>query len=533
MHRFLALVLFAFSALPGVVHFDLVRTPQWHLDRGLTNLAVIDDYGRYVLRDLAGEIVLYDLINGTERTVGSGYGFALSGDANFFAYGRLLEAESSTFIPVLVDRRTGKQQVIARRTDGTPAPLVLGNLSGDGRFTVCTGPANALDPKAPSEGAGLFLFDRSSGVTRRLHQSSNGIADARISANGRVIIFVENINPRLGDVSLRIYDIATGSVTYPGEKDMSIADPSIDGTGRRVVFTTWTPLMSSDTNARRDVYCYDRQQGSFQRISSRSGGTFGSQSISYDGRYVAYTLDQDGGAAGDDNQVPDIFIRDLVSGQQTRRSLKPDGSQSRYTAFNAILAPRDARKLLFSVQIARTGQAPDADWPSGALVFTDYSWRSFHVKINFQPSGSPHPAAHLVDGGEAFGNRAWGYAFGWSATNTVNSRDRQNRLSADQRYDTLIHMQSRGEAPRSWELAVPNGRYIVRVVAGDPSYLDGRMQIGAEETTVIDFTPTASARWMDRTVTLEVIDGRLTLHNLPDAVANKLCFVEVSSTSAP
>jgi hypothetical protein len=81
----------------------------------------------------------------------------------------------------------------------------------------------------------------------------------------------------------------------------------------------------------------------------------------------------------------------------------------------------------------------------------------------------------------------------------------------------------------TWEIALPNGTYRVRLVAGDASATDSVFRLDLEGVTVIDGAPTDSQRWLDNTVTVTVSDGRLTLSNASGAQNNKVNFIEISS----
>jgi len=54
---------------------------------------------------------------------------------------------------------------------------------------------------------------------------------------------------------------------------------------------------------------------------------FTRQAVSADGRKVAFTSDASNLVAGDTNSVPDVFVRDTLTGTTTRASLDPAGSQ--------------------------------------------------------------------------------------------------------------------------------------------------------------------------------------------------------------
>jgi hypothetical protein len=147
------------------------------------------------------------------------------------------------------------------------------------------------------------------------------------------------------------------------------------------------------------------------------------------------------------------------------------------------------------------------------------------IRINFQPAGSAVPSGYLVDSGAAYANRGNGFSYGWNATNN-NTRDRNSSRSPDQRYDTLNHMQRNGTF--SWSLSVPNGSYSVRIVAGDATAVDSYYRINVESTLAINQRASSSNRWVDRTVTVTVLDGRLNVSNATSASNNKVCFIDIT-----
>jgi hypothetical protein len=156
---------------------------------------------------------------------------------------------------------------------------------------------------------------------------------------------------------------------------------------------------------------------------------------------------------------------------------------------------------------------------------------SFPILINFQPDGAPIPAGYLVDRGTVFGAQGNGYSYGWNNRNN-SARDRNAANSPDQRYDTLVHMQSSALPNATWAIALPNGQYRVRVVAGDPSYFDSVYKINAEGTLAVNGRATSSSRWVEGTVTVTVGDGRLTVSNATGSSNNKINFIEISAAGA-
>ncbi len=132
-----------------------------------------------------------------------------------------------------------------------------------------------------------------------------------------------------------------------------------------------------------------------------------------------------------------------------------------------------------------------------------------------------------VDSGNIYAQRSNGLVYGWSANNTNNMVDRNSSRSLDQRYDTFAFMQ-RYSRTYTWEIAVPNGTYIVRLVAGDANTTSNVFRINLEGTLALSGTQTSTARWIDRTVIVNVTDGRLTLSNGAGTTNNKICFIEIT-----
>jgi hypothetical protein len=153
----------------------------------------------------------------------------------------------------------------------------------------------------------------------------------------------------------------------------------------------------------------------------------------------------------------------------------------------------------------------------------------FSAKVNFQPASAPVPAGYVADGGLVYANRGNGYTYGWNADNTAAARDRNAPNSPDQRYDTLNHLQKSPNSNAVWEIAVANGTYRVRVVAGDASHFDSVFKMNVEGVLALNATPTSSTPWVEATVTVTVTDGRLTIGNASGASNNKINFVEITA----
>ncbi len=166
--------------------------------------------------------------------------------------------------------------------------------------------------------------------------------------------------------------------------------------------------------------------------------------------------------------------------------------------------------------------------PAAAATYTANFVAGFRARINFQPAASPVPVGYVADSGAGFGARANGQSYGWNAS-THETRDRNAASSADQRYDTLNHMQKPSNPNARWEIALPNGAYDVRVVMGDPNHFDSVFRLDAESAAILSAIPTTGSRWKEASALINVRDGRLTLSNGPGASNNKLCFVDITA----
>jgi Tol biopolymer transport system component len=115
-------------------------------------------------------------------------------------------------------------------------------------------------------------------------------------------------------------------------------DPSVSWGGRFIAFTaTSTDLVSGDTNGRTDVFVRDTLADTTTRVSvSSAGGQANGDStrpaISPDGRYVAFESKASNLVGNDTNATTDIFVRDLVAKTTIRASLRSTGAQSTGTA---------------------------------------------------------------------------------------------------------------------------------------------------------------------------------------------------------
>ncbi|RDI62290.1 PD40 domain-containing protein [Microvirga subterranea] len=263
--------------------------------------------------------------------------------------------------------------------------------AGGAILTACENPAVSSDGRhvifesdledVPGYGAmysGIFLKDLQTGALTRIdtatpdgqgHQApAEGFSrDASFTGNGRYVIFqteADNLVPGTIGGSDNVYrkDLQTGAlVLVSARADGGAANKSDDADasydGRYVVFTSSaSDLVAGDTNDRPDIFRKDLVTGEVVRVSTGSRTAQGQEaeangpsreaSISADGRYVVFQSSAGNLVAGDTNGHTDIFRKDLVTGETIRVSTGSGGVQANGECLYADISP-DGRYVLF------------------------------------------------------------------------------------------------------------------------------------------------------------------------------------------
>ena len=198
------------------------------------------------------------------------------------------------------------------------------------------------------------------------------------------------------------------------------------------------------------------------------------------------------------------------------------GNQPSYT--NASLA--GATTYFYRVQAENAGGlSPYSEVASNTTPIPGSG-----ILVNFALATAPVPPGYVPDGGDVYGDRGNGYSYGWNRDVTADSRYRMAANSPDVRYDTLVHL-IKATPPAFWEIEVPNGYYLVHIVAGDPSNVDSVFQFDVEGVLTDTYIPSAPNYWGDFTINCSVSDGRLTVNSGPNSQTtannNKIAFIDI------
>lgn len=313
-----------------------------------SHYASISDDGRYVAYESlasdgttgdtnnASDIFVLDRNTSSITRVSRGAGGALanghssnpiiSGDGAFIVYEsaatNLVSGDTNGLREPFRTNLAGTQQArILVNADGSQvvggARSQFMSTSGDGRYTAFASTSPFLVSGDSNNAEDVFVYDRQ--TTQVTLVSVNGGAqiggtDPSISADGRFVAFTN------GDIWLR--DRLNGTTTKVSNGLSNAAangvsrEPAISADGRYIAFTSSASnLVASDSNARDDIFVFDRVAGTLALASipaagGQSNGHSRWPSISGNGRMVAFQSEAFNLVASDTNNSVDVFVRD-------------------------------------------------------------------------------------------------------------------------------------------------------------------------------------------------------------------------------
>lgn len=312
----------------------------------VTNLAPGDT-------DFAPDVFLHDLVTGTRTLVsvttsGAHPASTYASPTSISADGRLVvfdtytafdAADTNASTDVYVRDAVGG--VTFRASVGSSGQQSVsecsgGSISADGRRIAFVALADDLVPGDQNGFPDVVVRDRVTSTTQIVSLAlSGGGANhlswlPSISGDGTAVTFVSWASNLTAPAALVIHayvrDLTAGITTLadvdsagaPGNSPVVQARPALSRDGRFVAFfSTASHLVAGDTNGLPDAFVRDRLAG---RTHLASRGAVGQRvdlgaagnSISADGRFVAFSTLADNFAPGDVNAQSDVFVRDLA-----------------------------------------------------------------------------------------------------------------------------------------------------------------------------------------------------------------------------
>lgn len=255
----------------------------------------------------------------------------------FSAADNLVPGDSNGVMDVFLhDRLTGATELISKSTD-----LQQGNadssyptISSNGNFIAYYSDASNLVENDLNGSTDVFLYNRLAQTTTRVSISNSGeegndLSDLpSISADGRFVAFFSLASNLVagdtnGKADIFVRDTHDGltrraSVASDGSQANGLCDvPSLSADGRYIAFYSFADnLVPGDDNGFTDVFRHDFLTGETIRISIGASGTQGTNdslcsAISADGQVVGFYSYANNLIPEDNNNQPDVFIRDL------------------------------------------------------------------------------------------------------------------------------------------------------------------------------------------------------------------------------
>lgn len=186
---------------------------------------------------------------------------------------------------------------------------------------------------------------------------TEGLVRLDMSADGRFVAFdFASTNLPFGfnfgyPVAVYVRDRVAGTTEQVSSGELAFV-PSISSDGRYVAFEQYDGFGGRGV---KDVVVMDRTAFSTQKVNVLPDGSLPAEdsfeaSVSDDGRFVSFASGSPDllGPGRDTNDVPDLFVRDVVLGVTDRLSVSTSGVQSTGPTTSGRLAPDGVRAVFVS-----------------------------------------------------------------------------------------------------------------------------------------------------------------------------------------
>ncbi|MFI5366762.1 MAG: cohesin domain-containing protein [Candidatus Binatia bacterium] len=322
---------------------------------------------------------------------------------------RVRNSGTTELISVATDGTQGNGPSVAPSVNACPPGVTYCDPTDDGRYVAFQSAASNLIAGDTNNAADIFVRDRRNQTTERV---CNGVQGNRfsywpsISADGNLVAFVSaasNLVPgdTNSDLDVFVCNRNTGTIELvsvsssgaQGNGDSIL--PAISGDGHLVAFKSLADnLVPNDNNGLVDVFAYDRNTKTIERISvNPSGGDANDfsfpPSVSGDGRFVVFGSFGTNLVPNDSNGSADVFVRDRQIGitklvdvndqgveanggtPDVPPSISQDGKQIGFVSFASNLVGGDNNQAadVFATlnPFYGAGMCPDGTCPAGQM----------------------------------------------------------------------------------------------------------------------------------------------------------------------
>lgn len=321
---------------------------------------------------------------------------------------------------VLLPSRAAAQGVTERvsvASNGSQADgqSLLGAISPDGRFLAFESFASNLVPGDTNLVRDVFLRDLSTGSTTRVSVSSSG-AEANgesalwrksISSDGRYVAFSSGASDLVpgdgnGQWDVFVHDLQIGSTIRAsldpagGESDGNSHYATLSADGRFLAFMSYATNLAPLTSDTLVPQIYVRDMTTGQTVLA-SVNTAGAQcqgyathpELSADGRTLVFRSDGTNFVAGETGFIGmQIYVRDLASGVTTRASVSSQGRRAMAYGFETHVPSISADGRLVAFQ-SRAGNLVPGDDDSSLDVFVHDRLTATTTRVSVSSRGTP------------------------------------------------------------------------------------------------------------------------------------------------
>lgn len=208
-------------------------------------------------------------------------------------------------------------------------------VSGDGNYLFYQSSPNTYSATLGTSGL-ILRYHIQNGTTDIVHTNAfvprnrhEEINNLSVTPDGRFVAFVANTNGVYGtNTCILVWDgnsgdltLVSGDLTNGVPVSVTSAWPTIDPTGRYVAFLHNEGALTTNSVAgRHNIYIRDLQLNSTTLVNVDSNGiaspvgAMAAPSMDDSGRFVIFEAPDGTLAAGDRNNVEDVFVRDVVAG---------------------------------------------------------------------------------------------------------------------------------------------------------------------------------------------------------------------------